>query len=126
VILLDSVGELRSILPLGDIVFVGGSLIPHGGQSVLEPAAAGKAIITGPYTHNFESVIREFLSNNALIQLSVDPVETLAEQLYDVMDELLTDSTKRNALGSAALAVMKANRGATSKTVEYLRPLICD
>lgn len=124
VILLDSVGELRSILHVADIVFVGGSLIPHGGQSILEPAAAGKAIITGPYTHNFDAAIREFLSNNALIQLRVDAVETLAEQLYDAIDELLTDPTKRRALGSAALAVMKANCGATDKTIELLRPLI--
>ncbi|MEO6049749.1 MAG: 3-deoxy-D-manno-octulosonic acid transferase, partial [Pyrinomonadaceae bacterium] len=48
VILLDSIGELRAAYPLAEIVFVGGSLIPHGGQSIYEPAAAGKAIITGP------------------------------------------------------------------------------
>lgn len=52
IILLDSIGELRAVYPLAEIVFVGGSLIPHGGQSVIEPAMAGKAIITGPYTAN--------------------------------------------------------------------------
>jgi 3-deoxy-D-manno-octulosonic-acid transferase len=121
VILLDSVGELRSILPLANIVFVGGSLIPHGGQSILEPAAAAKAIITGPYTHNFEAVTREFLLNDGLIQLRIDPIESLAEQFYDAIDDLLTDPIKQDALGSAALDVMKANRGATEKTIVYLR-----
>src|SRR5258706_7187455 len=58
IILLDSIGELRAVYPLADIVFVGGSLIPHGGQSIYEPAAAGKAIITGPHTANFEAVVR--------------------------------------------------------------------
>ena len=124
VILLDSVGELRTILPLADIVFVGGSLIPHGGQSVLEPASAGKAIITGPYTHNFDAVIREFLSNDALVQLRDNQLESLEEQLYDALKELLTDPTRREALGSAALTVMNANRGATAKTLEYLSPLL--
>jgi 3-deoxy-D-manno-octulosonic-acid transferase len=56
VILLDTIGELRSAYPLAEIVFVGGSLIPHGGQSVIEPAAEGKAIVTGPYTENFVAV----------------------------------------------------------------------
>jgi 3-deoxy-D-manno-octulosonic-acid transferase len=68
VILLDSIGELRSAYPLAEIVFVGGSLIPHGGQSILEPAIEGKAIVTGPYTHNFESVVKEFLNKDAIIQ----------------------------------------------------------
>src|SRR5439155_10358783 len=53
IILFDSIGELRSVYPLAELVFVGGSLIPHGGQSILEPAEAGKAIITGHYTTNF-------------------------------------------------------------------------
>jgi 3-deoxy-D-manno-octulosonic-acid transferase len=47
IILLDSIGELRAAYPLAEIVFVGGSLVPHGGQSVLEPAIAGKPIVTG-------------------------------------------------------------------------------
>jgi 3-deoxy-D-manno-octulosonic-acid transferase len=124
VILLDSIGELRGILPLADMVFVGGSLIPHGGQSVLEPAAAGKAIVTGPYTHNFDAVIREFLSGNALIQLREDQMESLEEQLYDAMFELLSDPDKRARLGTSAVAVINANRGATQKTIEFLRPLV--
>ncbi len=47
IILLDSVGELRAVFPLAEIVFVGGSLIPHGGQNILEPAMEKKAIVTG-------------------------------------------------------------------------------
>jgi 3-deoxy-D-manno-octulosonic-acid transferase len=50
IILVDSIGELRSAYPLAEIVFVGGSLIPHGGQSVLEPASEGKANITRPHS----------------------------------------------------------------------------
>ena len=53
IILLDSIGELRAVYPLAEIVFVGGSLIPHGGQNVLEPAIEKKAIVTGFHTANF-------------------------------------------------------------------------
>ncbi len=79
VILLDSIGELRAVYQLAEIVFVGGSLIPHGGQSVLEPAAVGKAIITGPYTHNFEAVVKDLIANHALVQLP----EVRDEQVVD-------------------------------------------
>ncbi|MGB4988164.1 MAG: 3-deoxy-D-manno-octulosonic acid transferase, partial [Pyrinomonadaceae bacterium] len=69
IILLDSIGELRAAYPLAEIVFVGGSLIPHGGQSIFEPAAAGKAIVTGANTKNFEAAVKDFLDKEALIQL---------------------------------------------------------
>ena len=69
IILLDSIGELRASYPLAEIVFVGGSLIPHGGQSVLEPAIARNAIVTGFYTMNFADIVQEFFANEAIIQL---------------------------------------------------------
>ena len=117
VILLDSIGELRAVYPLAEIVFVGGSLIPHGGQSILEPAAAGKAVVTGPHTHNFDAVVREFLDNDALIQL---PVNTTPEQLSDIFWDLLEHPEKRQRLGENASSVMDKNRGATAKTIEKI------
>jgi len=120
VILLDSIGELRSAYPLADIVFVGGSLIPHGGQSIFEPAAAAKAIVTGPYTANFNAAVNEFISRDALVQLqSAD-----AASLTAVFADLLRDTSRRTALGANALAVIEANRGAVDKTLEQLAPLL--
>jgi 3-deoxy-D-manno-octulosonic-acid transferase len=125
IILLDSIGELRAVYALADIVFVGGSLIPHGGQSILEPASAGKAIVTGPFTHNFEAVVKEFLSRDALIQTSEVPQDFQnPELLYEVFVDLLEHPEKRHELGENALAVMNANRGATAKTLDYLSPLL--
>ena len=69
VILLDSIGELRQVFALAEIVFVGGSLIPHGGQNILEPAIAGKAVVTGFYTMNFAEIIKTFEQNEAVIRL---------------------------------------------------------
>lgn len=124
VILLDSIGELRSALALADIVFVGGSLIPHGGQSILEPAAAGKAIITGPYTSNFKAAVDEFLKHDALIQLPECPDSEAAQRLAAAISQLLDDRTRRDQIAANAADVMAKNRGAAHKTVEYLKEML--
>ena len=124
VILLDSIGELRAAYPLAEIVFVGGSLIPHGGQSVLEPAAAGKAIVTGFYTMNFEAAVKEFLAKQAVIQLPAADEKSIAEDLARTFTELLKDPEKRAELSANALEVMRKNRGATARTIESLKPFL--
>ena len=124
VILLDSIGELRSVYPLADIVFVGGSLVPHGGQSILEPAAAGKAIITGPYTANFDEIIKVFLENDAIRQTAVVPQDVQhSERLYEHFIDLFRNKQLRDELGRKALAVVNANQGATRKTIVELTKL---
>ncbi len=124
IILLDSIGELRAMYPLAEIVFVGGSLIPHGGQSIFEPAAAGKAIITGSHTANFDAAVKEFLDIGALIQLPHLADKDIVTKLAEAIEDLLTNSEKRTELGSNALAVMNSNRGAVTKTIEYLQPVL--
>ena len=121
IILLDSIGELRAIYPLADIVFIGGSLIPHGGQSVLEPAAAGKAIVTGPHTENFDAVVREFLRHDALVQIPEFTLDDFESSLTRAFSELLSDPNKRAELGRNAGSVILANRGACERTVALLR-----
>jgi 3-deoxy-D-manno-octulosonic-acid transferase len=123
IILLDSIGELRAVYPFAEIVFVGGSLIPHGGQSVLEPAVAAKAIVTGFYTMNFDAAVKEFLDKNALIQLPETNEQSIVEDLSKVFAELLKDEEKRTELSKNALEVMQKNRGATAKTIESLKQL---
>ena len=124
VVLLDSIGELRAVYPLADVVFVGGSLIRHGGQSVLEPAAAGKAILTGCHTHNFEDVIRTFENNKAVIRISESDDSLIVDELFTKVTDLLGDQQRLSNMGIAAAAVMKANRGATAKTLDCLSPLL--
>lgn len=125
IILLDTIGELRSVYPLADIVFVGGSLIPHGGQSVLEPAAAGKAIITGPYTHNFSDVVREFRAHDAIVETQVVSDENANSlELFNAFEQLLSDAEKRRLLGENTLATMERNKGVTAKTLDELKPLL--
>ncbi len=124
VILLDSIGELRAAYPLARIVFVGGSLIPHGGQSILEPAAAGRAIITGAFTANFTAAMNEFLDNDALIQLPKLSDDEIVDRLRAEFSTLLDDAEQRRELGENALSVMTKNRGAAAKTIEFLRPML--
>lgn len=123
-ILLDSIGELRSVYPLANIVFVGGSMIPHGGQSILEPAAAGNATVTGHYTHNFADAIDTFRANDAVIQLPQLAPEKIVDELFDKLSDLLEDADRRRELGENALSVMAANRGATRRTTEKLWDLV--
>lgn len=124
IILLDSIGELRSVYPLAEIVFVGGSLIPHGGQNVLEPAAAKKAIVTGFYTMNFKAIVEEFLTKDALIQLPKLSENEAPQQLAEVFLELLQNEKRRYELAENAFRVAEDNRGATTKTIESLKSFL--
>ena len=124
ILLLDSIGELRAVYPLAEIVFVGGSLIPHGGQSILEPAVAAKTIVTGFYTTNFTAAVKEFLVNEALVQLPETDELRVTDELARAFTELLKDAEKRRRLAENAREVMRKNRGATAKTIENLKPLL--
>jgi len=124
VILLDSIGELRAAYPLAEIVFVGGSLIPHGGQNILEPAVAEKAIVTGFYTHNFTEIVKEFLAQDALIQLPKLSDKEIPARLAEEFSQLLRHTEQREKLAKNAFSVMKKNRGATEKTIEYIKSFL--
>jgi 3-deoxy-D-manno-octulosonic-acid transferase len=124
IVLLDSIGELRAAFQLADIAFVGGSLIPHGGQNVLEPAAQGVCVITGPHTHNFAAITRALLAEDALIQLPVRPMSDASDALATAITELLHDDSRRQALGRRAQSVCEQNRGATQTTAEIITKLI--
>lgn len=124
IILLDSIGELRAAFPLAEIVFTGGSLISHGGQNILEPASVKKAIVTGPHTMNFAAIVKEFLANDAVIQLPQTYESETPEKLAEAFTELLRDNKKREKLACNAFLLIDTNSGATAKTVEYLKPLL--
>lgn len=124
VILLDTIGELRSVYPLSKIVFVGGSLIPHGGQSVLEPAIENNAIVTGLHTMNFAEIIRTFVENDALIQMPAYEESEIPERLADIFSELLNDAERCGQLAENAAEIIKQNRGACQRTVKLLKPYL--
>ncbi|HVG30886.1 MAG TPA: 3-deoxy-D-manno-octulosonic acid transferase [Pyrinomonadaceae bacterium] len=133
VILLDSIGELRAVYPLAEVVFVGGSIAPVGGHNVLEPALDARAVVTGPYTSNFKSIVAALLERDALIQLPpsgqlVDAPPSASGSwegaLGKALRGLLRDGARRRGMGERARAVLEENRGATARTVELLAPLL--
>jgi 3-deoxy-D-manno-octulosonic-acid transferase len=123
-ILLDTVGELRAIYPLAEVVFVGGSIAPTGGHNVLEPAHAARPVITGPHTFNFTEIVRRLREADALVQIPALADDKMSSALAEILGELLADDSRRRQLGTNALAVLRQNRGATTRTVELLTPII--
>lgn len=80
--LLDTLGELADFYAFADVVFVGGSLIPHGGHNVLEPIAMGVPVVIGPYTFNFQSMVQSLLKQQGLVE--VEDVEGLYRVTKDL------------------------------------------
>lgn len=117
VLLIDSIGELASLYGLADIAFVGGSLVPRGGHSILEPAQHGVAILVGPHTENFRDITELFHKQDAVRVVS-------AVELSGVILELLENDNDRRAQGIRALQVLRSQKGATQFAVEKLRPLL--
>src|SRR6186997_544862 len=72
VVILDTIGELAQLYQVATVVFVGGSLVDHGGHNILEPAVFGKPIVFGPHMQNFKEIVDAFLSNGAAVQVQSD------------------------------------------------------
>lgn len=118
VVLLDTIGELGAVYSLGDIIFVGGSLIPQGGHNVLEPAAHAKPILVGPHMFNFKASYALLTEREAC--LTVSDVNTLAAAIL----ELLSDQQKRRQMGESALAVIIENRGASARSAIRIKEIL--
>lgn len=117
VLLIDSIGELASLYSLADIAFVGGSLVPRGGHSILEPAQYGIAILVGPHTENFRDIVELFRIQDAV--RIVNPAD-----LSRAFTDLLANEAERHALGRRALETLHSQRGATQFTLDQLRSLL--
>jgi len=124
IILLDSIGELRSLYSLGSIVFVGGSIARTGGHNVLEPAATGACVITGAHTFNFHSIVETFVEAGAMIQLPPVPASAASEELASAIAELISNPARRVTLGKRAREVVNENRGATERTLLALEAVL--
>ncbi len=118
VILLDTVGELATVYALADVVFVGGSLIPHGGQNMAEPIALGKATLFGPHTDNFKATVRELLEVQGALRVHD------AAELESEIKRLLADEAARAALGEAGQARLLASRGALARYLALVDELL--
>jgi 3-deoxy-D-manno-octulosonic-acid transferase len=118
VLLLDTIGELRTFYAICDIAFVGGSLVKVGGHNLLEPAAMKKPVIFSKYMFNFKEISEALMSTGGGIMVK-DKGE-----LYAQLDALLSDQERARHLGECAFRVIEANSGAAKKTIDAIGRLI--
>jgi 3-deoxy-D-manno-octulosonic-acid transferase len=118
VALVDTIGELEAIYGLADLVFVGGSLVPHGGQNMLEPAAQGRAVLFGPHVANFAQEAQLLLSSGAARRVQDEA------DLARAIRELLADEPERTRMGRAAMLAVAGQRGATQRTLAALAAVV--
>jgi 3-deoxy-D-manno-octulosonic-acid transferase len=118
VLLGDSMGEMFAYFAACDCAFIGGSLLPLGGQNLIEACALGKPVLVGQHTFNFQQATDEAVAAGAALRAGD------AAQLLRLAGELLGDPVRREQMGKRALDFSARHRGATARTVELLRPLI--
>jgi 3-deoxy-D-manno-octulosonic-acid transferase len=118
VVLGDTMGELMTFYAAADVAFVAGSLVPVGGHNLLEPAALGKPILTGPFNFNGEDIFQKLLEAGA-VTVTVDAAELGAR-----LAALLGDEAARREQGARGLEVLEANRGAMTRLLALVEPLL--
>ncbi|RDB44657.1 3-deoxy-D-manno-octulosonic acid transferase [Halomonas sp. DQ26W] len=114
----DTMGELLSLYGAADLAFVGGSLMPIGGHNLLEPAAMGVPVLTGPELANFEDVAETLREAAALVEVPD------SEALVEALVALFIDEAERHRLAAAGQAVMAANRGALERTMTGISAML--
>ncbi len=117
-LLWDTYGELMNAYALATVVFVGGSLVPQGGQNILEPAALGKPVIFGPYVESFQEIAEMLISASAGIQVKN------AEELKIQILNLLNSSILREEISSNATQAVRMRKGAVEKNIELIKKLL--
>jgi len=115
VIVVDVIGELFKLYSLATVVFCGGSLVPKGGQNILEPAAWGKVIFFGPYMDDFRDE-RELLEKSGA-GVTVRSAEQLLERILALMSHP-DDIVQR---GEAGRRVVVANMGAAKRYADLIK-----
>ncbi len=110
----DTMGELSLMYACSDVAFVGGSLVPLGGQNILEPCALGVPVVFGPHMFNFPDISRWTIKEGAgrMVQNADELLETVAE--------LLCNPSLRDDMGSKGMTFIDAHRGALNKNYDLI------
>lgn len=111
----DSMGEMFAYYAACDVAFIGGSLLPLGGQNLLEACAVGKPVIVGPHTFNFEEATCDAIEVGAAVRVAD------AAGLASTLKVLLGDALRRTAMSEAGRQFAGKHRGATARTLALLR-----
>ena len=118
----DSMGEMVAYYSLANVAVIGGSLLPFGGQNLIEAAACGTPLIIGPHTYNFSAAATAAAQTGAAIRIDTVTPETLANALHALIDS----PTQHEAATKATARFVSSATGATDKLLaliaRYSRP----
>lgn len=117
-LILDTLGDLKTAYNLADLVFVGGSLIPRGGQNMIEPASFGKPILFGPHTFNFQDIADLFVIKGAAVLVNNE------KELESSFKGLLENNNESKAMGHRAKRIVEENSGATVRNMGFITELV--
>ena len=118
VFVVDTLGELLTFYACADVAFVGGSLADIGGHNLLEPAAVGTPIVTGPHLHNFAEIARR-LDDAGALRICAD-----AGEVGTAVAALLDSTEERERMRIAGEALVEQGRGALARTLEMIAPAL--
>ncbi len=118
IILIDTVGDLEKIYALSDYVFVGKSLVPSGGQNMMEPAGLGKPVVFGPHVFNFKEEVDMLLRNEAAKMIETE------DELCGTIEFFIKNPEAAKEMGLRAQEVVSEKRGATEKNMDIIRKIL--
>ncbi len=118
VVLGDSMGEMFAYYAACDLAFIGGSLLPFGGQNLIEACAVGKPVLIGPHTYNFAQASQLAIASGAALRVQD------ASELAQTMKNLLSSPDRMAETGDAGLRFVSANRGATGHALSHIGQFI--
>lgn len=114
----DSMGEMAAYYAAADVAFVGGSLVPLGGQNLIEAADMGCPVLVGPHTWNFLDAAERAIAEGAAYRVAD------AEDLARTVKRLHRDSARRMAMAEAGMRFSRAHKGATEQVMALLEPAL--
>ena len=117
VVLGDSMGELFAYYAAADLAFIGGSLLPYGGQNLIESCAVGTPVLVGPHTENFSEATQLAVNAGAALQVR-NATEIMAE-----MQRLLENPKALQQMRFKCSRFVELNRGATDKALRVIKSL---
>ncbi|MEI7429767.1 MAG: lipid IV(A) 3-deoxy-D-manno-octulosonic acid transferase [Betaproteobacteria bacterium] len=111
----DSMGEMPAYFAAANLALIGGTLLPFGGQNLIEAAACGCPVLVGPHSFNFAQATKDAIASGAAIRISD------AGSAADEAKRLLTDRQALQTMRDAAASFSRAHRGATARTMALIR-----
>ncbi len=118
VVLLDTVGQLAHCYALGQVAFVGGSLVPIGGHNVIEPARHSRPVLVGPYTQNAGPVVERLLAANGGMRVGTP------DQLALALDHLLAEPERAHDMGLRAWSAAQTGQGAVERHMKIIATVL--